>query len=379
MTGRGYEVFRLFGFPVRIDPSWLIILVLVTWSLATGWFPERQEGLPVATAWLLGLLGALALFASLVVHELCHSLVARRFDMPMEGITLFMFGGVAQMTREPPSPAAEFWVAVAGPAASVAIAVGCQGLAMLSAQTGWPAAATDLLQYLAAVNIVLVAFNLVPAFPLDGGRVLRSILWRWTNDLRWATRIASGAGRFFGTLLIVIGVVELIGGNVIGGVWLGIIGMFLRTAAASSYQQLRVRRMLEGVPVRRFMNTDVVSVAPELSVAELVDQYVYRHHFKLFPVLDRGRPMGTVSTREIKAVPRSAWAVTTVAEILQPISASGTVRPGDDGMRALEKMRREGRSRLLVLEDGKLVGILALKDLLELFELEAELEPSRGG
>lgn len=374
MNGRSYEVMRLFGFPIRIDPSWLIILLLVTWSLATGWFPSRHEGLSTATAWAMGLIGALALFASLVVHELSHSLMARRYDMPMEGITLFMFGGVAQMTDEPPSPKAEFWVAVAGPAASIAISILCWGLAVVSTQAGWPLAVRSVLVYLAVVNLVLVAFNAVPAFPLDGGRVFRSILWHWKGDLRWATRVASSAGRFFGVFLIVVGVLQLVAGNLIGGIWMAILGMFLRTAAASSYQQLQVRRLLEGEPVRRFMNQNVVSVSPQLTLEELVDRYVYEHHYKLFPVIDNGRPTGTVSTRRIKEVARDQWSTTRVADVLEPLTDGRTVRPDDDALAALKKMRTEETSRLLVLDGDRLVGILALKDLLELFELKAELE-----
>lgn len=371
MNGRSFEVFRLFSFPVRIDPSWFIILLLVTWTLATGWFPAQFEGYSTAAYWAMGLIGALALFASLVVHELAHSLMATSFDMPMEGITLFLFGGVAQMSDEPPDPRAEFWVAVAGPAASVAISIGCWGLTLI---TAWPDPAVAVLRYVAVVNVVLVVFNAVPAFPLDGGRVLRSALWAWTDDLRWATRVASRAGSFFGAFLIVLGVLQLVGGNVIGGIWLGILGLFLRSAATSSYQQLQVRRMLEGEPVRRFMSEDVVSVEPHLTLRELVEGHIYRYHFKLYPVLEDGELRGTISTREVKEVDRSEWDSTTVADILEPASEAGTIGPEDDAMKALEKMRDQGVSRLLVVEDGRLIGILALKDLMELFEIKAELE-----
>lgn len=375
LGGKSYEIFRLFGFPVRIHPSWLVILALVTWSLAVGWFPTRYEGLGTGVSWTMGLLGALTLFASLVAHELAHALMARRYEMPMEGITLFMFGGVAQMTDEPPSAEAEFWVAVAGPLASIGIAVSCWVLTVMAKVVGLAVPVVAVLEYLALMNVVLVVFNAAPAFPLDGGRVLRSALWQWKGDLRWATRIATVAGGGFGWILIALGVLQVIGGNLIGGIWLGLIGMFLRTAAQSAYQQLLVRRMLEGEPVRRFMNDAVVSVPRQISVRELIDEYVYRHHFKLFPVVDGGRLVGTVSTQQVEGVPREEWENTPVSQIALPCTRGNTVGPNEDAMDALAKMRREGISRLPVVTDaGELVGILALKDLLELFELKVELE-----
>ncbi len=374
MFGRKFELFTLFGFKVGIDASWFILAILITWSLATGYFPYALEDLSTRTYWVMGVVGAFGLFVSVVLHEFAHSWVARRNGLPMKGITLFIFGGVAEMTEEPPSPKVEFRVAVAGPIASIAIAAVCYAVTALGRGVGWPLPVTAVLSYLAMINLVLVAFNAVPAFPLDGGRVLRSFLWQWKNNLRWATRVTSRIGSIFGVVLIVLGVLSVLAGDFIGGMWWFLIGLFLRGAAQSSYQQLLMRQLLEGEPVRRFMNDQPISVERSLSVRRLVEDYVYRHHHKLFPVVEDERVIGCVTTRDIKQLPRDEWERQSVGAITQKCSAENTVGPDDDAMEALARMTKSGNSRLLVVEDDRLLGILSLKDLLELFRHKIELE-----
>ncbi|MGD8329042.1 MAG: site-2 protease family protein [Acidobacteriota bacterium] len=372
---RGLRLFEVFGFEVKIDPSWFIIFFLVAWSLATGWFPGVDAGFDAATLWTMGFAGALLLFVSVVLHELSHSLVARRFGIEMRGITLFLFGGVAEMTDEPPSARAELLVALAGPAASVVIAAVCGTMyALLQA----PAEIAAVLEYLAVINFVLAAFNLLPAFPLDGGRVLRSLLWGINGDLRSATRWSSRIGRGFGVGMIVFGVVEIVAGNFIGGLWLGLIGLFLHGAATAAYRQLEVRNALQGEPVRRFMSADVVTVPRSISIAELVDQYVYRHHHRMFPVTDNGDLLGCVTTRDIRQVPRDRWQQETVGSVAEDVSEDNTVAVDDDAMRALAKMQSSGNARLMVVSpDRKLEGVISIKDLLALIDLETELDSSR--
>jgi len=222
----------------------------------------------------MGVAGVVGLFASIVLHELSHSLVARRYGVPMKGITLFIFGGVAEMEREPPNPKAEFLMAIAGPIASLLIAIACLGSYRLAQALGWPVEIQGVAGYLAWLNGTLVVFNLVPAFPLDGGRVLRSALWRWKENLQWATRITSQIGSGFGLALILLGVLALIGGNVIGGMWWILIGLFLRGAAGMSYRQLQIRQALEGERVSRFMNTEPVTVLAATTVKNLVEDYI---------------------------------------------------------------------------------------------------------
>jgi Zn-dependent protease/CBS domain-containing protein len=374
MFGSRMKLFTLLGFEVKIDASWLVIAVLVTWSLAASLFPYLYAGLSRETYWSMGVVGALGLFISIVAHEFCHSLVARKFGMPMKGITLFIFGGVAEMGDEPPTARAEFWMAVVGPLSSMAIGAVFYLIYRGGQSVGWSTPVNGVMYYIAYINGILAAFNLLPAFPLDGGRILRSILWGAKDNLRWATRISSGIGAAFGLGLIFLGVLQFIGGNVIGGVWMFLIGMFLRNAAQMSYQQLLVRKALEGEPVRRFMNADPVTVPDSITVAKLVEDYIYKYHYKMFPVMAGEKLFGCITTRQVKEIPREAWDRETIREAASPCSAENTIPPGTDAIKALAMMNQTGVTRLMVVENGRLVGLVTLKDLLDFFSLKVELE-----
>ncbi|UCH75484.1 MAG: site-2 protease family protein [Rhodospirillales bacterium] len=374
MFGRSIRLFEIFGFAVKVDASWLILAVLVTWSLAGGYFPQAQQGLSPATYLWMGVAGAAGLFASIIFHELSHSLVARRYGMPIRGITLFIFGGVAEMEDEPPTARAEFLMAVAGPIASGLLALASYVLVLLGEGTGAPVALLAVIGWLSFVNTMLAVFNLVPAFPLDGGRMLRAALWHWTGNIQWATRLSANAGSIFGFVLIALGLLNLVSGNVIGGIWYALIGMFLRAAAASSYMQLQTRRIFEGEPVRRFMVRDLVTVPRDITVQRLVNDFVYVHYHEMFPVVDESGVRGGVGIAQIKQVPREKWDVARVSEIMSPTSGENTVTADLDAVDALKLMRRTGNSRLMVLENGKLVGLVTLKDLLHLISLKMDLE-----
>lgn len=375
MYGRRFKLFKLFGFNVYVDLSWIIIAVLITWSLATGLFPHYIMGLPARTYWFMGLGGAFGLFVSIVFHEFSHSLVARRRGMQMRGITLFVFGGVAEMSGEPPDAASEFWVAVAGPIASVFLAGIFYGLNLLGQAMAWPVAIFGVLAYLAWVNGILVAFNLIPAFPLDGGRVLRSLLWAMKRNLRWATRIVSWLGMAFGLILIGLGIFAFLFGNFISGLWWFMIGLFLRQAAQTSYQQLLVRQALEGEPVRRFMRPEALTVDPSVSLEDFVDNYIYRHQFKMYPVVQDGQLIGCASLAQIKSIPRAEWKMRRVGEIAMNCSEENTIADDADAVQALSRMNRGHLSRLIVVDrQNHLAGVLALKDLLQFLSLKVELE-----
>ncbi len=374
MLGKRITLFRLLGFKVQVDASWLIIAVLVTWSLTIGVFPTYFEGLSAATYVAMGVAGAVGLFSSIVFHELSHSLVARRFGMEMRGITLFVFGGVAEMDDEPPSAVAELAMAVAGPAASVLAGGVLYGLHLLGDSANWPVQVTGVLFYVGLINMVLAAFNMIPAFPLDGGRVLRAVLWQWRGNLRWATRIASIGGSAFGVLLIGLGLLNVIRGAFVSGLWLAVIGLFVRSASQASYRQVVTRDVLQGETVRRFMVDRPVTVPRGISVRDLVEEYVYRYHHKFFPVVDGDQLIGCVSTRAIKEVPSQEWQQQTVGELAQSCNPENTVSPNTDVMDALSMMRRTGNSRLMVVEGGQLLGIITLKDLLEFLNVKLDLE-----
>ena len=371
--GRRLRLFKLLGFEVRIDWSWIIIAVLVTWSLAVGLFPHYYRHLTPEVYWAMGLAGALGLFASIIFHEFCHSLVARKFGMPMKGITLFIFGGVAEMGDEPPTARVEFLMAAAGPVSSLFLSGVFYWLYQLGHNGGWPVPWTGVLGYLSLINILLAGFNLLPAFPLDGGRILRSILWGAKQDLQWATRISAGLGSGFGIFLIVWGIFQVLRGDIYG-IWSVLIGLFLRSAAQMSYQQLVVRRVLEGEPISRFMTRNPVTVPPALTVAELVENYVLHYHFKMFPVLEDGRIVGCVTTRDIKGIPREKWGAVRVGDIAERCPPELFIAPETDAVKALALMRQTGLSRLLVAEGDRLLGILTLKDLLAFFSLKVELK-----
>ncbi len=375
MFGKKIKLFKIFGFEVGIDWSWIILAILIAWSLSVGFFPFRFKNLSTETYWLMGIVGALGLFFSIIFHEMCHSLVARKYGMPMKGITLFIFGGVAEMGEEPPTPKAEFMMAMIGPISSIAIGIVFYGIYFVGRQNGWSESINGVVQYLAFINGLLAAFNLIPAFPLDGGRVLRSILWGLKKNLRSATRISSRIGSGFGIFLIVLGAFQFLRGNFIGGMWWFLIGMFLRGAAKTSYQQLLLRKALEGEPVKRFMKADPVTVTPSLSVAQLVEDYIYKYHYKMFPIVeDTDKLVGCVTTKQIKEIPREEWGQRRVGEISSQCSQENTIGPQVDAMKALSIMSKTGTSRLMVTEGNRLLGVIALKDLLKFFALKVELE-----
>ena len=380
MFGPRWRLFRLLGIPVSLDASWLIILALLTLSFATGFPAILQEyfpgGAPLApyAYWVMGLIAAVGFFGCILLHELGHAVVARARGMPIRGITLFLFGGVAELGDEPPSASTEFLMAVAGPLVSVVLAVLFWLLAVIGYHGHWPHPVVIVLGYLGAINAFVLAFNLIPAFPLDGGRVLRSILWGVTGNLRRSTYWASSAGRAFAWLLIAFGIFQFFMGNWLGGIWMGLIGMFLNSAAQSGYQQVLVREALQGEPVRRFMNSQPITVPPSLDLRHWVEDYVYRLHHKAFPVASNGHLEGFISVGALAKIPRNDWGLHTVSEVMEHDLKTVTIPPDADALEALSRMQRSGGTRLLVAEAGdRLVGIISLSDLMHFLDLKIQL------
>jgi Zn-dependent protease len=369
------RLFTLFGFEVKLDLSWLLLALLISWSLGAGVFPAEYPDLPRQVYAWMGIACAVGVFFSIVFHEFSHSLVARLFGMPIKGITLFIFGGVAEMEREPPSPKSEFLMAIAGPMASFLLAFVFSQMENLAIARDWPVPVIGVSSTLAYINVVVAVFNLVPAFPLDGGRMFRAALWHWKKDMRTATYISSRLGKGFGLALMLLGIFAVIQGNLIGGMWWFLIGMFLRGAAAASYQQLLLQEVLKNQPVRNFMNGDPVTVPPSITVQELIDDFVYRHHFKLFPVVEDSRLLGSVSINNIKQLPKDEWGAKTVRDLMDPVSSSNAVAADTETTSLLSTLvRPNAPSRFMVVEDGRLVGMISIKDLLELIALKLEIE-----
>jgi Zn-dependent protease/predicted transcriptional regulator len=377
MTSRQFPLFRLFGFQVKLDLSWLLIALLITWTLAAGLFPESYPGLSREMYWWMGFTGAAGIFFSIVFHEFSHSLVARHFGLRIRGITLFIFGGVAEMEREPSTPKSEFLMAIAGPLASFLLAFIFHQVHLLATANDWPVFIIGVTYYLAYLNTILAIFNLVPAFPLDGGRMLRAVLWAWKKNLRSATRIASQIGSGFGLAMMALGILWVLQDFFIAGMWWFLIGVFLRFTAAASYKQVLLQEALQDQPIRRFMTTQPLTVEPSISIEQLVQDYIYRHHFKMFPVVENSRLLGCITTREVKSVPQELWSYRTVGELTSPCSADNTVSPDTDAMAVLSLMTQpNASSRLMVVEDQRLIGIISFTDLKEFLALKLELESS---
>lgn len=361
MSG-GITLFRVLGIPVRVNASWLLVLAFLTWTLAVGYFPRVLPDLPLGALWIKGFVAALLLFASVFLHELAHAAAALRYGIPVSSITLHVFGGVSQLERDPDAPGAEFVIAVVGPLTSFAIAIAL-GAARLAIPVS--AAAHATLAYLVFVNIMLGIFNLVPGFPLDGGRLLRAALWKFRGDLRWATRIASRAGAGVGVLLIVFGLLRSVGGEPLGGLWMSFIGLFLLQAAQGSYQQLRVQQALGGRRVADVMARDVVSVPADLPVARVADELFWQHRVSSFPVVDGPRVIGIVALDHLKSVAAEDRPATLVRAIMAPLSEALVARPDDSLWTALTRLSQNGVGRLAVLEGGRLVGYLSVKDVMQ--------------
>ncbi|WP_455376889.1 site-2 protease family protein [Petrachloros mirabilis] len=374
MFGRQVTLFEILGFKIQLDFSWLLLALLITWSLATGYFPAYYLGLNKATYWWMGIAGALGLFGSLVFHELAHSIVARRYGMSIHSITLFIFGGVAQMEKEPPGPKAEFLMAIAGPISSFGLSAACYLIFTIGYRAGLPISPLAVIGYLALVNSVLAAFNLVPAFPLDGGRVFRAVLWHWKKDLRRATHLASLVGSFFGIFLVVLGIFHVFTGSFMLGIWWFVMGLFLREAAGASYYQVVARTTLEGEPIRRFMTANPVTVPPDLPLNLLVEEHFYRSLHDMYPVVQNSRLIGCIKANQVAGIPREQWSQLTAGEVLTPCTDENTINVETDAVTTLSIMNRTGNSRLLVMEGDRLVGIVTLKDLLKLLALKLNLQ-----
>jgi Zn-dependent protease len=316
----------------------------------------------------------LGLFMCIILHELGHALVAKHFKLPIEHITLFVFGGVAEIKKEPSRPKVEFFMAIAGPLVSLAL-VGClYGITLLAESWQWPVLFTGVTRYLATINLVIVIFNLIPAFPLDGGRVFRSILWWWKKDFSWATRIATRCGMLFGFLLIFLGIFFLLTGNIIAGIWSIILGWFLQRAALSSRNQLYVGKELGRDKVAKYMTKNPIAVPPDISIANFIEEYVYTSHHHLYPVAEKEKLLGYISLKEVKSLPKEKWETTPVEDIMVSKGQFKTVTPQSSALEALALMQEMDTPILLVVEGPKLVGILTAPNLFKLVRLKWELE-----
>ena len=380
MTLPNWRIGRVLGIPIHVHASWFVVFFFVTWSMATGYLPETLPGLSAPRYWGMGGFAALLLFLSVLLHELGHSYVALRYQIPIKQITLFIFGGMAHMGKEPPSPRAEFLIAMAGPLVSLILAAGCLGGAMavesLFARSGFHGLIV-LGSLLGMVNVQLGLFNLIPGFPLDGGRVLRAGLWAWNKDFNRATSQAALAGIGFGVALGLTGAVLMVGawsgalGHSIAtnGGWLIFIGAFLFSAALAGRRQAALRTPLASVAVRQVMVHRVVTLLPDISVQDAVDQYFVAHGFGGFPVCEEGQVLGVVTVRDVQALPTALWPWRRVREIMRPASTAFCIPPDWSVMQAMERMVQGGWDRLVVMENEKIAGLVTRSAIAQYVQL----------
>jgi Zn-dependent protease len=372
MFRKSFRLVKIAGIEIQLDYSWFIIFFLITWSLGAYQFPATHPGWSAGLYWLLALITSILFFCSVVVHELAHSLVSNRTGVPVRRITLFIFGGAAQLSDEPKSALDEFLMALAGPVTSLVIGGAFALVWFFVRAFSEPLAA--LAGWLGAINIMLAVFNLIPGFPLDGGRVFRAIVWGITRNLKTATKVATFVGQAVAFLFIFAGVWMIFRGLWINGLWIAFIGWFLETAASSSYRQVALREMLQGHTAREVMTTDCPKVPRNITLEQLVHDYILSTHRRCFPVTDgNNRVDGIVTLHNVKGVPREDWGITTVEQIMIPFDKMKTVRPDAGLFQVLEQMASEDINQLPVVDSGVLVGMVGRDSVLSFIHARTEL------
>lgn len=361
---------NLFGIDVTVDYSWFIVFGLVAWSLAGHVFPMGYPDWPRGLMWGLGLLTSLLFFASVLAHEFGHSLVSQRSGVPVRRITLFIFGGLAEITGEPRRPGDEFAMALAGPAVSLVL-----GLAFLAlSRVAGPGTPLEgLASWLGRINLTLAAFNLIPGFPLDGGRVLRALVWGATGSLARATRLAATSGQVVAYGFMAWGLFQGFGGNWVNGIWLIFIAWFLLGAAQTSVRQLTLQELLRGHTAREVMMADCPRVAPDLSIQQLVDDHLLASGRRCFPVVSDGAVVGIVTLADVKRVPRAQWEATPIRRAMTPLDQLKAVRPDESLYNVLERLAAADVNQLPVVENGRFLGIVARDNVLRVIQTKAEL------
>jgi Zn-dependent protease len=354
------DIFKVAGIQVAIDYSWLIVFALILWSLAAGYFPAKYPGYSTGSYWLVGLVATILFFGSVLAHELCHAAMGNRLGEGVHRITLFIFGGMAELEHEPRSGVDELKIAAVGPLSSLVMAgifwLIARGVAATPATALWE----SVFSYLAFINLALALFNLLPGFPLDGGRLLRAALWMHWGDLRRATAAAANWGNTIAWGLIAFGTLEIFAGGLIGGLWLIFIGLFLRGAASSGYQNMIVEQALSGARVSEIMVRDPIVLGPDETVISAIENYFLRYGFGGFPVAADGKVLGVVTLAQVRECPASARTSRRISEIMRPADGTIEITPGAGVSDAIRQMGAAAIGRLLVIDQGKLVGLITL-------------------
>ncbi len=368
---KSIDLLRIAGVQIEIDYSWLVIFFLVLWSLSAGYFPQNYPGQRTFDYWIVGLVATLFFFASILLHELSHAAMANWLGENVDRITFFIFGGAARLSSEPKSANSEIKIAGVGPLTSLALAL---IFWLISNAIDLPASLwTGVFRYLAFINLALALFNLLPGFPLDGGRLLRAVLWKRWGDLQRATARAAQWGGGIGWGLIGLGSMEIFGGALVGGLWLIFIGLFLRGAAASGYQETIIEGALEHVRVRDIMTREPVTLSPEVSVGEAIEQYFLRFGYGGFPVAAGGRVLGVLSLSHVGRCQPQERAHKKVRDIMLPIGPGLEIAPGASALGAMHQMNEADSGRLVVIDGGKMVGFITRTGVARIVQMKAQL------
>lgn len=362
------------GIPVRIHYTLWLVFLLIAWTLAYGYMPQQYPGLSTLTYWAIGIASAAVLFVSVLVHELSHSYIAKKNGLPIARITLFFFGGVSEMTEEPQDAKLEVRMAAAGPLMSFLIAGILGGIWYVAEAAHFPIVITATVGYGALINAVLGAFNLLPAFPLDGGRVFRGSLWMRSKNLINATRTATRVSEGLSLLMMLGGFVAIILGQFLDGIWFVVLGWFIKSGAETSLRQTLVGETLGGVTVNDIMTRQILTVPPDITVQQLVSDYFLVHPHGGYPVVQDGRLMGLITLDSVRAIPKESRSFETVAKAMVPLERTPVVLPNLSALDALQRMAREKAERLLVTQDGRLLGVVTQGDLMRAIRTRQELE-----
>ncbi|MBI5406926.1 MAG: site-2 protease family protein [Nitrospirae bacterium] len=369
----GFKLITVLRIPIYINYTWFIVFSLVVSTLAMNYFPQMGPYYSPLAQWGMAFVTAFILFTSILMHELAHSYVAQRQGITIKSITLFVFGGIAHMLGESRTPRGEMKIAAAGPALSLLLSGAFWGIIYFQDQ-GMPASPLMVIAYfLASTNMILAIFNLIPGFPLDGGRILRAIIWERTGNINKATLVTSRIGKGFALFLMIIGLWDLLQGAFIGGLWLIFIGVFLQQAADEGYRQTLLHRALSSVKVRDVMTTPVIVVNEDIALDRIVNDFFFRYRFNSFPVVLEDRLVGIVSLHDIKDVKKEEWPYKSVKDIMGTDLSDFTISPGSDAIEALNRMVESQRGRLVVTEDGKVVGIISQRNIMQMLKLKTDL------
>lgn len=372
MFGSSIKLFKVFGIEIRLDYSWFIIFALFAYFFGFIYFPSVLPGLNKGLLALITVITVIFVFISVLIHEMSHSLVARRKGTSVEKITLFLFGGMAQIEKEPETPYGELIMAIAGPAASFVVAA---IFGVIWFFTKNIALVREPVGYLAIVNIVLGVFNILPGYPLDGGRILRSIIWKVTGNLERATFIASTVGRVIGFMVIAVGIFFILTGNFLNGVWLAFIGWFIQSSAQMGYRQLIFETSIKGIKVRDIMNENIVNVTKDITIQDLVDDYFMKYKFGRFPVIEdekTQRFIGVISLHDIKGVSKEEWPEVKIGDIVKSVSESEKVDMSMEISDAIKKMGKNDLGHLVVMSGDKLRGIITKSDVMRFIRIRSE-------